>query len=45
LGAAILTNDASAELFDAQSDRFPQGGEFYGSDGHLVIQSASEYAI
>jgi len=28
LGAAILTNDASAELFDAQSDRFPQGGNF-----------------
>ena len=24
----ILTNDASANLFDAQSDRFPQGGIF-----------------
>lgn len=31
-------------LFGAQSDRFPQGGE-HDSDGHLVIHSASEYAI
>jgi hypothetical protein len=30
-------------LFGAQSDRFPQGGN-HGSDGHLVIQSASECA-
>ena len=30
-------------LFGAQSDRFPQGGN-HGSDGHLVIHSANEYA-
>jgi hypothetical protein len=41
----MLINDASAELFDAQSRPIPARGEIHGSHGHLVIQSVSEYAI